>query len=187
MPIQAPSWTDFFFFCPICCNEFAVYHRLPISLGCGHTHNRHCPSDQISIATDVDYLPINNAILQMISTNSNNNSKNNSGNINDHSNNNGGGSECPSRSDGDSNTVARHTPPNVRQVNPEDLKCYNLANKCGAVSKITCYQQWQLWKSTFATGTTSDVRCAEIRTSFPISVENKYWSRCTVIVSCQLL
>ncbi|XP_036338054.1 roquin-2 [Rhagoletis pomonella] len=138
MPIQAPSWTDFLF-CPICCNEFAVNHRLPISLGCGHTicrqclanlHNRQCPFDQTTITTDVDNLPINNALLQLVSTNSNNNSNNNFGNASDHRNNNGGGSEGPSRCDVDSNAVARHIPPSVRQLNPEDLKCYNLANKC---------------------------------------------------------
>ncbi|XP_053954056.1 roquin-1 [Anastrepha ludens] len=140
MPIQAPSWTDFLF-CPICCNEFAISHRLPISLGCGHTicrqclatlHNRQCPFDQTTITTDVDNLPINNALLQLVSTNTNTNSTNKPGNANDNSNNNGGGSGGggASGSDGDSNSVARYTPPSVRQLNPEDLRCYNLSNKC---------------------------------------------------------
>ncbi|XP_004525482.1 roquin-2 isoform X1 [Ceratitis capitata] len=139
MPIQAPSWTDFLF-CPICCNEFAVNQRLPISLGCGHTicrqclatlHNRQCPFDQTSITTDVDNLPINNALLQLVSTNTSANSTNhNPSNVNDNSNNNGAVGEGASGTDADANASARRTPPSVRQLNPEDLKCYNLANKC---------------------------------------------------------
>ncbi|XP_011196013.1 roquin-2 [Zeugodacus cucurbitae] len=137
MPIQAPSWTDFLF-CPICCNEFAVNQRLPISLGCGHTicrqclstlHNRQCPFDQTSITTDVDNLPINNALLQLVSTNTSTNNNNNAGNASDNRNSNGG-NEGASGSDGEANTTTRHTPPSVRQLSPEDLKCYNLANKC---------------------------------------------------------
>nr|XP_014098248.2 roquin-2 [Bactrocera oleae] len=137
MPIQAPSWTDFLF-CPICCNEFAVNHRLPISLGCGHTicrqclstlHNRQCPFDQTSITTDVDNLPINNALLQLVSTNTNTSTNNNAGNISDNRYS-GGGNEGASGNDGETNTSTRHTPPSVRQLSSEDLKCYNLANKC---------------------------------------------------------
>lgn len=137
MPIQAPSWTDFLF-CPICCNEFAVNQRLPISLGCGHTicrqclstlHNRQCPFDQTSITTDVDNLPINNALLQLVSTNTSTNNNNNAGNASDNRNS-SGGNEGASGNDSETNTSTRHTPPSVRQLSPEDLKCYNLANKC---------------------------------------------------------
>ncbi|XP_050073349.1 uncharacterized protein LOC126561318 [Anopheles maculipalpis] len=76
MPIQAPQWTEFLS-CPVCCNEFAANLRPPISLGCGHTicrtclatlHHRQCPFDQTVISTDLDYLPINNALLQLVST-----------------------------------------------------------------------------------------------------------------------
>ncbi|XP_052873703.1 hornerin-like [Anopheles cruzii] len=76
MPIQAPQWTEFLS-CPVCCNEFAANSRPPISLGCGHTicrtclatlHHRQCPFDQTVISTDLDYLPINNALLQLVST-----------------------------------------------------------------------------------------------------------------------
>ncbi|XP_067644393.1 roquin-2 [Eurosta solidaginis] len=141
MPIQAPSWTDFLF-CPICCNEFAVNQRLPISLGCGHTicrqclstlHNRQCPFDQTSITTDVDNLPVNNALLQLVSTNNTNTNNNSNNPGNNNNNNNGSGIDSGSvsaGSDGDSNAIARHTPPSVRQLNPEDLNSYNLSNKC---------------------------------------------------------
>ncbi|XP_058120312.1 AT-rich interactive domain-containing protein 1B [Anopheles ziemanni] len=76
MPIQAPQWTEFLS-CPVCCNEFAANLRPPISLGCGHTicrtclatlHHRQCPFDQTVISTDLDYLPINNALLQLVSS-----------------------------------------------------------------------------------------------------------------------
>ncbi|EDW41750.1 GM24408 [Drosophila sechellia] len=74
MPIQAPSWTDFLN-CPICCNEFAASQRCPVSLGCGHTicklclttlYNRQCPFDQTVIVSDIDNLPINHALLQLV-------------------------------------------------------------------------------------------------------------------------
>ncbi|KAH8379731.1 hypothetical protein KR009_006829 [Drosophila setifemur] len=74
MPIQAPSWTDFLN-CPICCNEFAASQRCPVSLGCGHTicklclttlYNRQCPFDQTLIVSDIDNLPINHALLQLV-------------------------------------------------------------------------------------------------------------------------
>lgn len=55
MPIQAPQWTEFLS-CPVCCHQFAVKLRPPISLGCGHTicktclanlHRKQCPFDQV--------------------------------------------------------------------------------------------------------------------------------------------
>ncbi|XP_052843761.1 roquin-1 isoform X2 [Drosophila gunungcola] len=74
MPIQAPSWTDFLN-CPICCNEFAASQRCPVSLGCGHTicklclttlYNRQCPFDQTVIVSEIDNLPVNHALLQLV-------------------------------------------------------------------------------------------------------------------------
>ena len=55
MPIQAPQWTEFLS-CPVCCHDFDVAIRGPISLGCGHTicrtclanlHRKQCPFDQV--------------------------------------------------------------------------------------------------------------------------------------------
>ncbi|XP_078606174.1 roquin-1-like isoform X2 [Branchiostoma floridae x Branchiostoma japonicum] len=75
MPIQAPQWTDFLS-CPICYNEFNENQRKPISLGCGHTvcqtclgqfHSKQCPFDQTTISVDTDVLPVNFAILQLVS------------------------------------------------------------------------------------------------------------------------
>ena len=76
MPIQAPQWTEFLS-CPICFNEFDVLLHSPISLGCGHTickgclsnlHRKQCPFDQTSISIDIDSLPINTALLQLVGT-----------------------------------------------------------------------------------------------------------------------
>ncbi|KDR20501.1 roquin-1 [Zootermopsis nevadensis] len=76
MPIQAPQWTEFLS-CPVCCNEFDPTVRSPISLGCGHTvcktclsnlHRKQCPFDQTSINTDIENLPINFALLQLVGT-----------------------------------------------------------------------------------------------------------------------
>uniref|UniRef100_A0A336MTQ1 RING-type E3 ubiquitin transferase n=1 Tax=Culicoides sonorensis TaxID=179676 RepID=A0A336MTQ1_CULSO len=74
MPIQANlQWTDFLL-CPICQHDFTL-QRSPISLGCGHTicklclatlHRKQCPFDQTAIISDIDYLPVNSAILQLI-------------------------------------------------------------------------------------------------------------------------
>lgn len=56
MPIQAPQWTEFLS-CPVCCHDFDVAIRGPISLGCGHTicrtclanlHRKQCPFDQVN-------------------------------------------------------------------------------------------------------------------------------------------
>lgn len=74
MPIQAPQWTEFLS-CPVCCNEFDATLRSPISLGCGHTvcktclsnlQRKQCPFDQTGINTDIENLPVNFALLQLV-------------------------------------------------------------------------------------------------------------------------
>ncbi|XP_026812653.1 roquin-2 [Rhopalosiphum maidis] len=74
MPIQAPQWTDFLA-CPVCCNGFDVKTRHPISLGCAHTvcksclsnlPKKQCPFDQNLINIEIDQLPINYALLQLV-------------------------------------------------------------------------------------------------------------------------
>ncbi|XP_020294173.1 roquin-2 isoform X2 [Pseudomyrmex gracilis] len=74
MPIQAPQWTEFLS-CPICCHDFDATVRGPVSLGCGHTicraclanlHRKQCPFDQSVINTDVERLPLNEALLQLL-------------------------------------------------------------------------------------------------------------------------
>ena len=74
MPIQSPQWTDFLS-CPICFNEFNDTVRKPISLGCGHTackqcllklHQKKCPFDQTPINADLESLPVNAALLQLV-------------------------------------------------------------------------------------------------------------------------
>lgn len=74
MPIQAPQWTEFLS-CPVCCNEFDATLRSPISLGCGHTvcktclsnlHRKQCPFDQTGINTEIENLPVNFALLQLV-------------------------------------------------------------------------------------------------------------------------
>uniref|UniRef100_V5G646 RING-type E3 ubiquitin transferase n=1 Tax=Anoplophora glabripennis TaxID=217634 RepID=V5G646_ANOGL len=74
MPIQAPQWTEFLS-CPVCCNSFDEKQRSPISLGCGHTickgclsnlHRKQCPFDQTNISIDVENLPVNTALLQLV-------------------------------------------------------------------------------------------------------------------------
>lgn len=74
MPIQAPQWTEYLT-CPICYNEFEDQIRQPVSLGCGHTlcksclaqlHRTQCPFDQASVNTDINELPINTALLQLV-------------------------------------------------------------------------------------------------------------------------
>ncbi|XP_017892553.1 roquin-1 isoform X2 [Ceratina calcarata] len=74
MPIQAPQWTEFLS-CPVCCHDFDVAIRGPISLGCGHTicrtclanlHRKQCPFDQSVINTEVERLPVNEALLQLV-------------------------------------------------------------------------------------------------------------------------
>ncbi|KOC63223.1 Roquin [Habropoda laboriosa] len=74
MPIQAPQWTEFLS-CPVCCHDFDVALRGPISLGCGHTicrtclanlHRKQCPFDQSVINTEIERLPVNEALLQLV-------------------------------------------------------------------------------------------------------------------------
>uniref|UniRef100_A0A6I8PQF7 RING-type E3 ubiquitin transferase n=1 Tax=Ornithorhynchus anatinus TaxID=9258 RepID=A0A6I8PQF7_ORNAN len=74
MPVQAPQWTDFLS-CPICTQTFDETIRKPISLGCGHTvckmclnklHRKACPFDQTAINTDIELLPVNSALLQLV-------------------------------------------------------------------------------------------------------------------------
>ncbi|XP_053549243.1 roquin-1 isoform X3 [Bombina bombina] len=74
MPVQAPQWTDFLS-CPICTQTFDETIRKPISLGCGHTvckmclnklHRKACPFDQTTINTDIELLPVNTALLQLV-------------------------------------------------------------------------------------------------------------------------
>lgn len=77
MPIQAPQWTEFLS-CPVCCNAFDDKLRSPISLGCGHTickgclsnlHRKQCPFDQTLISVDIENLPVNTALLQLVGPN----------------------------------------------------------------------------------------------------------------------
>ncbi|GFR00818.1 roquin-1 [Trichonephila clavata] len=74
MPVQAPQWTDFLS-CLICYNEFECNVRRPVSLGCGHTmcksclsklQRKQCPFDQTVINTDINLLPENYALLQLV-------------------------------------------------------------------------------------------------------------------------
>ncbi|XP_015114346.1 roquin-1 [Diachasma alloeum] len=74
MPIQAPQWTEFLS-CPVCCHDFDSTSRGPISLGCGHTicrtclanlHRKQCPFDQNAINTEIERLPLNEALLQLV-------------------------------------------------------------------------------------------------------------------------
>lgn len=74
MPVQAAQWTEFLS-CPICYNEFDSSEHQPISLGCSHTvcktclhklHRKACPFDQTPISTDIDLLPVNCALLQLV-------------------------------------------------------------------------------------------------------------------------
>ncbi|XP_015586020.1 roquin-2 isoform X2 [Cephus cinctus] len=74
MPIQAPQWTEFLS-CPVCCHDFDAAIRAPISLGCGHTicrtclanlHRKQCPFDQSAINTEIERLPVNEALLQLV-------------------------------------------------------------------------------------------------------------------------
>lgn len=74
MPIQAPQWTEFLS-CPICYNMFNEMQFRPISLGCGHTvcktclsklHHKKCPFDQNVITRNLEDLPVNFALLQLV-------------------------------------------------------------------------------------------------------------------------
>lgn len=74
MPISAPQWTEFLT-CPVCSRDFTDTQRQPISLGCGHTvcksclsslHRTVCPFDQSAINLEINLLPINYALLQLL-------------------------------------------------------------------------------------------------------------------------
>ena len=74
MPIQTPQWTEFLS-CPVCYNVFNETQNKPISLACGHTvcrsclcklQQRKCPFDQSLISRDVEDLPVNFALLQLV-------------------------------------------------------------------------------------------------------------------------
>ncbi len=74
MPVQAPQWTEFLS-CPICYNIFNETLHRPISLGCGHTvcksclaklHHKKCPFDQNVITREIEELPVNFALLQLV-------------------------------------------------------------------------------------------------------------------------
>ncbi|XP_047224802.1 roquin-1 isoform X2 [Girardinichthys multiradiatus] len=71
---MSPQWTEFLL-CPICTQTFEETVRRPISLGCGHTvckmclnklHRKACPFDQTAISTDIEQLPVNTALLQLV-------------------------------------------------------------------------------------------------------------------------
>ncbi|XP_041090228.1 roquin-2-like isoform X2 [Polyodon spathula] len=74
MPVQAAQWTEFLS-CPICYSEFDESKHKPISLGCSHTvcktclnklQRKACPFDQTVLNTDIDALPVNFALLQLV-------------------------------------------------------------------------------------------------------------------------
>ncbi|XP_055602526.1 roquin-1 [Uranotaenia lowii] len=134
MPIQAPQWTEFLS-CPVCCNEFAANLRPPISLGCGHTicrtclatlHRKQCPFDQTIISTDLDNLPVNNALLQLVSTSNTV--------INSPGNGSGTNSTMPGTSTlgnpGANAIDSDLSSPSVQNLNPDDLQCYKVAKGC---------------------------------------------------------
>ena len=71
--MQAPSWTEYLC-CMICRREYGR-DRPPISLSCGHSvcrpclmllQRRQCPFDSAPILADVDTLPVNFAMLQLV-------------------------------------------------------------------------------------------------------------------------
>ena len=73
LKMQAPQWTEFLQ-CPICLQAFSETVRLPISLACGHTacksclhslQRKQCQFCSSPIHTDIDKLPVNDAILQL--------------------------------------------------------------------------------------------------------------------------
>ncbi|XP_056011395.1 roquin-2-like [Ostrea edulis] len=74
MPAQAPQWTEFLS-CQVCYNVFNETDRRPVSLACGHTvcrtcllnlPQKKCPFDQCVITRDVNELPVNYALLQLV-------------------------------------------------------------------------------------------------------------------------
>jgi len=74
MPVQTPQWSEFLS-CPVCQNEFETKKRAPVSLCCGHTvckacleslQRNQCPFDQSPIGLELDELPVNTPLLQLI-------------------------------------------------------------------------------------------------------------------------
>jgi RING finger/CCCH-type zinc finger protein len=74
MPSQGPQWTEFLS-CEVCYKLFSENVNRPISLGCGHTvcklclsrlQQSKCPFDQSPINCDIEKLPVNYALLQLI-------------------------------------------------------------------------------------------------------------------------
>ena len=75
MPVQGPQWTEFLS-CLVCYKVFDDKQHLPVSLGCSHTvckscllkfQQLNCPFDQTPITIDIEDLPVNNALLQLVS------------------------------------------------------------------------------------------------------------------------
>ncbi|XP_058829552.1 roquin-1 [Topomyia yanbarensis] len=138
MPIQAPQWTEFLS-CPVCCNEFAANLRPPISLGCGHTicrtclatlHRKQCPFDQTIITTELDNLPVNNALLQLVSTSTTTGSSAGSSGGNVTNTSSPGSSTGGSGVSGGSTIDPDINSPSVQNLNPDDLLCYKSARGC---------------------------------------------------------
>ena len=74
MPVQMQQWTEYLS-CPVCRSMFGVAKHRPISLSCGHTickmclselKQKNCPFDDNVISKDVDKLPVNLALLQLV-------------------------------------------------------------------------------------------------------------------------
>ena len=72
--MQVPNWRDFLQ-CSVCANKYNASQVVPISLSCGHTlcrkcltklKTRACPYDKTSISPNVEALPPNNALLQLL-------------------------------------------------------------------------------------------------------------------------
>ncbi|XP_055315610.1 roquin-1 isoform X2 [Sitodiplosis mosellana] len=144
MPIQAPQWTEFLS-CPVCCHQFAVKLRPPISLGCGHTicktclanlHRKQCPFDQAAIITDLDNLPINNALLQLVSNNNVTQKEQTSSNATEtclSSNTHASSLEIENSSSSAAGAAVSGTEPlsgSVKKLTADQLECYNISKKC---------------------------------------------------------
>ncbi|XP_058466272.1 roquin-1 isoform X2 [Malaya genurostris] len=138
MPIQAPQWTEYLS-CPVCCNEFAANLRPPISLGCGHTicrtclatlHRKQCPFDQTIISTELDNLPVNNALLQLVSTSTITGTSPGSGGGSATSTSSPGSSLGGSGGSGSTANDPDINSPSVQNLNPDDLLCYKSARSC---------------------------------------------------------
>ena len=74
MPVPSLRCVDFLS-CDVCCNFFDEHVNQPVSLGCGHclckfclsrSESSKCPFDKTPITYDIENLPVNYAILQLI-------------------------------------------------------------------------------------------------------------------------